>query len=159
MPVDDQIVKTLRLPQEEAPVARLVGMRLASAGPGLATFEMVADERHHNPMGSVHGGVLADLADAALNHAVIGTLGADETFFAIELKINFLRPVFRGRLRCHARVESRGKTIVYATADILNDEGKPVAKALSTNLVRKQAGEDPFHHRPKPRDDGAPGAV
>lgn len=149
MPVDDQIVKTLRLPTDEAPIARLLGMRLASAGPGLATFEMVAEEKHHNPMGSVHGGVLADLADAALNHAVIGTLGPDETFLTVELKMNFLRPVFSGRLRCHARVESRGKTIVYATADIVNDEGKLVAKGLSTNLVRRQGGEDPFHHKPK----------
>jgi uncharacterized protein (TIGR00369 family) len=151
VPVDDQIVKALRIPREEAPVARLVGMRLASAGPGLATFELDADERHHNPMGSVHGGILADLADAAMGYAVISTLAPDEGFTTVEMKINFLRPAFRGRLRCHARVDSRGRTIVYALADVVNDEGKSVAKATSTSLlVRRPGADDAFHHRPRP---------
>jgi uncharacterized protein (TIGR00369 family) len=152
VPVDDQIMKALRIPVEEAPIAKLVGMKLASAGPGIATFVLDVDERHHNPMGSTHGGVLADLADIAMGYAVISTLAKDETFTTIEMKINFLRPVFKERLRCHARVETRGKTIVYAVADVLNDEGKPVAKAVSTSLIVKRAGEpDAFHH--KPRED------
>lgn len=148
--MDEQILKTLHIPREEAPVARLIGMRLASAGPGLATFVLDVDERHHNPMGSVHGGILGDLADAAMGYAVISTLSPDETFTTLEMKVNFLRPAFAGRLRCHAKVESRGKTIVYATADVVNAEGKPIAKAVSTNLVQKRPGAaDAFHHRPK----------
>lgn len=150
MPVDEQILKTLRIPRDDAPVAKLLGMRLATAGPGLATFEMEVDERHHNPMGSVHGGILGDLADAAMVYAVISTLAPDETFSTIEFKVNFLRPAFTGHLRCHARVETRGKTIAYAVADVLNEEGKIVAKATSTSLVVKRAGvTDAFHHKPK----------
>ena len=151
MPVDAQIMDTLRIPREPAPVSKLLGMRLASAGPGIAAFELDVDERHHNPMGSVHGGILGDLADAAMGYAVISTLAQDETFTTLEFKVNFLRPVFSGSLRCHARVETRGKTIAYAVADVLNDEGKVVAKAVSTSLIVKRAGDiDPFHHRPKP---------
>lgn len=151
MPVDEQIIETLRIPREAAPVARLLGMRLASAGPGIATFVMDVDERHHNPMGSVHGGILGDLADAAMGYAVISTLARDETFTTVEFKVNFLRPVFAGPLRCQARVETRGKTIAYAVADVLNEEGKAVAKAVSTSLILKRTGDiDPFHHRPKP---------
>jgi uncharacterized protein (TIGR00369 family) len=150
MPVDDQIMKVLHIPPDVAPVARLLGMRLASAGPGLATFEMECGDQHHNPMGSVHGGILADLADAAMGYAVISTLAPDESFTTVELKINFLRPVFEGSLRCHARVDSRGKTIAYAVADVLNEEGKSVAKAVSTNLIVKRPGAtDAFHHKPK----------
>lgn len=151
MPVDAQIMDTLRIPREPAPVSTLLGMRLATAGPGLATFVMDVDERHHNPMGSVHGGILGDLADAAMGYAVISTLGPDETFTTLEFKVNFLRPVFAGTLMCHGRVETRGKTIAYAVADVLGDEGKIVAKAVSTSLIVKRAGEtDPFHHKPKP---------
>ncbi|MFA5861115.1 MAG: PaaI family thioesterase [Candidatus Thermoplasmatota archaeon] len=150
MPVDEQIMKALRIPQDEAPIAKLVGMHLTSAGPGLASFTMDVDERHHNPMGSVHGGILGDLADIAMGYAVISTLAPEETFTTVEMKINFLRPVFRERLRCHARVDSRGKTIAYAVADVVNDEGKIVAKAVSTNLVvRRPDSADPFHHKPK----------
>lgn len=150
MPVDEQIIKALRIPTSPAPVAKLLGMRLASAGPGLATFEMTCDERHHNPMGSVHGGILGDLADAAMGYAVISTLAPEETFTTIEMKLNFLRPAFEGKLRCHARVDSRGKTIAYAVADVLNEDGKAVAKAVSTNLILQRPGvADPFHHKPK----------
>jgi uncharacterized protein (TIGR00369 family) len=151
MPVDEQIMETLHIPREPAPVAKLLGMKLASAGPGLATFTMDVDERHHNPMGSVHGGILGDLADAAMGYAVISTLATDETFSTLEYKVNFLRPAFAGKLRCLARVDTRGKTIAYAVADVLNEEGKVVAKAVSTNLIIKRSGAaHPFHHEPKP---------
>ena len=151
VPVDEQIMETLHIPRDPAPVAKLLGMKLASAGPGLATFVMDVDERHHNPMGSVHGGILGDLADAAMGYAVISTLSPDETFTTVEFKVNFLRPAFSGALRCQARVETRGKTIAYAVADVLNDEGKVVAKAVSTNLiVRRTGAADPFHHVPNP---------
>ncbi len=150
MPVDEQIMTTLHIPREPAPVAKLLGMHLASAGPGLATFTMDVDERHHNPMGSVHGGILGDLADAAMGYAVISTLGTDETFTTLEFKVNFLRPAFGGKLRCHARVETRGKTIAYAVADVVNAEDKIVAKAVSTNLIVKRSGDaDAFHHKRK----------
>lgn len=150
MPVDKQIQEILRIPREAPPVATLLGMTLQSVGPGIATFVMEVTERHHNPMGSVHGGILSDLADAAMGYAVISTLGPDETFTTLELKMNFLRPVFDGKLRCVARVDQRGKTIAYCVADVYNSEDKVVAKGVSTALVIKRAGDsDPFHHRPK----------
>lgn len=150
MSVDPQIQKLLRIPPEKPAVAKLIGMELASAGPGIATFTMVADERHHNPMGSVHGGILSDLADIAMGYAVITTLGQDETFTTLELKINYLRPVFSGKLRCVGRVDQRGKTIAYAVADVFGQDDRVVAKAVSTNLIISHPGDtDPFHHRPK----------
>ncbi len=150
MPVDRQIRDVLRIPPERASADVLLGVELASAGPGLATFTLVTDDRHRNPMGSVHGGVLGALADSAMVYAVISTLGPDETFWTLEQKMNFLRPVFSGKLRCVARVDQRGRTIAYAEADVYNDEGKVVAKAVSTHLIVQRAGDqDPFHHHPK----------
>src|SRR5574341_203120 len=86
------------------PVAVLVGMRLLSFEGGEAVFEMKADRRHHNPMGTVHGGILCDLADAAMGFAFASTLGPGESFTTLELKINFLRPVFDEKLTAKARV-------------------------------------------------------
>jgi len=153
VPVDEQVRKTLRVPAELPPVAKLLGMDLASVGAGIATFTLVADERHHNPMGSVHGGILADLADAAMGFAVISTLAKDETFTTVEMKVDFIRPVFSGKLRCLARVVNRGRTLAFAEAEIENKEWKIVAKATSTNMVLKRAGDaDPFHHRLRHRE-------
>src|ERR1700738_2228211 len=79
------------------PVARLIGFRLVSAEPGQAVFEIDVDERHSNPMGTLHGGVLCDVADAAMGVAYLTTLAPGESLTTIELKINFLRPVWQAR--------------------------------------------------------------
>jgi uncharacterized protein (TIGR00369 family) len=69
-----------------------------SIEPGHATFVMEADERHHNPMGTMHGGIFCDLADAAMGFAYASTLNEGETFTTVELKINFLRAVRKATL-------------------------------------------------------------
>ena len=56
------------------PIGRLLGLVLKAVGPGRAVFEMEADERHHNPMGTPHGGIYCDLADAAMGYAIFMSL-------------------------------------------------------------------------------------
>src|SRR5262249_37551890 len=85
--------KMLRGEVPPPPIGRLLGFGLKAIEPGRAVFEMQADERHHTPMGTLHGGVYCDLADAAMGYAYASTLAEGETFTTIELKINFLRAV------------------------------------------------------------------
>ncbi len=118
-----------------APVARLVGFRAVSFGNGESLFEMEADARHHNPMGTVHGGILCDIADAAMGFAFASTLAPGESFTTLELKINFLRPVFSGKVVAAARVVHRGKSVGLVECDVTNAEGKAVARASSTCSV------------------------
>ena len=80
------------------PIATLIGFTLVAVEPGHAVVELEAAERHANPMGTLHGGVLCDVADAAMGMAWAATLGEGETFTTLELKINFLRPVWTGKL-------------------------------------------------------------
>jgi len=93
------------------PVGRLVGFVMKSVEPGRAVFEMEVDERHHNPMGTLHGGIYCDLADAAMGFAYASTLAEGETFTTIELKINFLRAVRKATLTAEAKVVKAGGTI------------------------------------------------
>src|SRR5215510_4913648 len=86
-----------RLPHP--PVSRLIGFELVETGPGQAVFILETREDHYNPMGTVHGGVICDVADAAMGVAFATTLAADETFTTLELKINFLKPVWITKLR------------------------------------------------------------
>jgi uncharacterized protein (TIGR00369 family) len=125
----------LREGPKTPPVAVLIGIRAVSFGNGEAVFEMKADRRHHNPMGSVHGGILCDLADAAMGYAFASTLDSGESFTTLELKINFLRPVFDAKLAATAKVAHRGKTVGLVGCDITNEEGKLVARASSTCSV------------------------
>src|SRR5262245_41196752 len=93
------------------PIAALLGFTLTSVGDGEATIELKVDERLANPMGTLHGGVLGDIADAAMGTAWASTLGEGETFTTLELKITFLKPVWSGTLEGREGVVEGGGTI------------------------------------------------
>jgi uncharacterized protein (TIGR00369 family) len=120
---------------EPPPVAKLVGMRLVSAERGHTVFELDAGPQHANPMGTLHGGILCDVADAALGTAWVSTLADDETFTTLELKINFLRPFWTGQLVAHGAVISRGKTVGLAECRVVDDQERLIAHATSTNMA------------------------
>jgi uncharacterized protein (TIGR00369 family) len=114
------------------PIARLLGFVIVAIEPGRAVFEMEVDERHHNPMGTLHGGIYCDLADAAMGYAYAATLGDAETFTTVELKINFFRPVRKGKLTAEARVVKAGNMLGYVECDVTDEKGKLMARAACT---------------------------
>ena len=116
-------------------IATLIGFRPVSVQPGEAVFELDAGPQHANPMGTLHGGVLCDLADAAMGMAHASTLGEGETFTTLELKINFLKPVWSGRLTATSRVVKHGRTIGLVECDVRDDDGHLVARASSTCMT------------------------
>jgi uncharacterized protein (TIGR00369 family) len=120
------------------PIARLLGFALKAVEPGRAVFEMEAEERHHNPMGTLHGGVYCDLADLAMGYAYAATLADGETFTTVELKINFLRAVRRGRLTAEARVVKAGSAVGFVECDVTDEAGRLVARASSTCMKLRQ---------------------
>ena len=122
----------MRLPP---PVAELIGVEVERAEGGESVTTMVAEERHSNPMGTIHGGILCDLADAAMGMAYYSTLAPGESFTTLELKINFLRPFWTGRLVARGRVVSRGRTVGMTECDVEDDEGRLIARASSTCLT------------------------
>src|ERR1700736_2967707 len=128
----------LRGERTPPPIARLLGFVMKLLEPGHAVFEMEADERHHNPMGTLHGGVYCDLADAAMGYAYAATLGEGETFTTVELKINFFRPVRKGKLTAEARVVRSGANLGYVECDVKDGESKLVARAASTCMKLRQ---------------------
>jgi len=123
-------------PQEfPAPIGKLLGLRLMRNGPRRAMVEFDADERYANPMGTMHGGVLCDIADSAMGAAYLSCLVEGETFTTIELKINFLRPVRTGKLRAEARTVRSGHTIDPVECDIFDQQQHLVARASSTCMT------------------------
>jgi uncharacterized protein (TIGR00369 family) len=117
------------------PVADLIGIELVRAAEGECVMELEVEERHANPMGTVHGGILCDIADAAMGMAFFTTLAEGETFATLELKINFLRPFWTGRLVATGRVVSRGKTVGLTECDLHDSDGRLVARASSTCMA------------------------
>jgi len=124
-----------RMMKPRAPIGDLVGFGVTEAGEGRAVVEIQTGPQHFNPMGTLHGGVLCDIADTAMGFAFASTLAAGESFTTVELKINYLRPVREARLRAEGRVVQRGRTMGYAECDVIDENGKLIAKSSSTCLV------------------------
>jgi uncharacterized protein (TIGR00369 family) len=117
------------------PIADFLGIRILSQEGGRATLEMEAKEQHANPMGTMHGGILCDLADAAMGVAFASTLAPEESFTTLELKINFLRPFWKGLLAAEAEVISRGRTVGLIHCKVLDEKNRLIAAATSTCMV------------------------
>jgi len=126
----------------EVPIMSTLGMHLLHFGEGTAVVSIDVGQRFHNPMGTLHGGIMTDLADACMGIATITTLGDDESFSTLELKMNFLRPVFEGKITAEARVLHRGKTIALAESVVKNAEGKEVARGSATQMILPAAREE-----------------
>ena len=117
------------------PIATLIGFRMTAIEPGRSRVELDADARHHNPMGTLHGGVLCDIADIAMGSAYASTLEEGESFTTLELKINFLRPVRAAHLVAEGNLVQRGRTVGLVECAITDERGRLVAKATSTCLT------------------------
>ncbi|MGA8222989.1 MAG: PaaI family thioesterase [Candidatus Acidiferrales bacterium] len=131
----DRLQKLARGESQAPSVAKLIGFRLTAVQHGEAVVELEANETHSNPMGTLHGGVLCDIADAAMGIAFSSTLADGESFTTLELKINFLRPVWREQLRAVGKVVKRGRTVGMVDCDITNSQGQLVARSSSTCMV------------------------
>lgn len=118
-----------------APVEEVVGFKMIAQEDGRAVVLFTPTPRHVNPMGTLHGGILCDIADAAMNAAYLTTLQDGETFTTVEMKINYLKPVWRSQLRAEGWVVKAGKTIGLAECDIYDDNGSLVARATSTCMT------------------------
>jgi len=117
------------------PVAELIGFRVTEMANGRSVVLLEAGPQHANPLGTLHGGILCDIADAAMGTAFVSTLAEGESFTTIELKINFFRPVWKAQLKAEAEVVQRGRTIGYVECDVTDENGRLIAKSSSTCLV------------------------
>ena len=117
------------------PIAKLIGFTVTLAQAGKAIVQFEASERHANPMGSLHGGVLCDIADAAMGMAYASNLNEGETFTTLELKINFIKPVWKARLRATANVIKQGKTIGLVECNVVDEKDQLIAHATCTQMT------------------------
>ena len=124
-----------RAKANDVPVARLIGFEARDIANGRATVVLTAGPEHANPMGTLHGGILCDIADAAMGMAFASTLDTGESFTTVELKINFFRPVWQAQLTAEGTVVKRGRTMGYVECSISDEQNRLVAKATSTCMV------------------------
>jgi uncharacterized protein (TIGR00369 family) len=109
-----------------------LGARITESEPGRVVLELEAGPEHRHGGGVVQGGVITQIADAAMGMS-LATLQEDGMWnTTIELKINFVRPVTSGRIRAVGRVVEMKQTLLFSEADVVDEQGRLVARASST---------------------------
>ena len=109
--------------------------------PGTTVWTMRVDERFLNPAGIIQGGFLAAMLDSAMGASAVTSAGDRKVNVAnTEMKVSYLRPASAGEvLTCTAKVLKPGSVISFLEAKILNSQGKLVATASSSYLIRERA--------------------
>ncbi len=133
--VNAAYIRALQELVRDAPFPRLMGMRLEAIAIDSAKIALDIDERHFQPFGIVHGGVLATLIDTATFWAAFLRLPADAGLVNIDLKLNYLQPANAGRLTATGRCIRPGRTLSYTEAHVHDEHGELLAHGTSTLMV------------------------
>ncbi|MBN6886301.1 uncharacterized protein (TIGR00369 family) [Cytobacillus horneckiae] len=120
-----------------APIAELLGMNVTEVEVGKVVIEMETSERMYNPMGTLHGGVMCDIADAAMGYAFATTLADDELFTTVEIKLNFLKPIWKSKLRAIGQLIKKGSSVGLLECNVYDEKNSLVAHSTSTCMILK----------------------
>lgn len=116
------------------PYAHLLGIELGEITKGTATLGLDVRKELTQNHGVVHGGAIASLIDTAMAFAIISLLAPQERVTTVDLTISYLRPLTVGRITAVAKVVRAGRRLFVVSADVLSEDGKPAATALSTYI-------------------------
>lgn len=115
--------------------SRWLGLSLERVEAGSVDVAMDVAPHHLNLMGTLHGGMIATLADTATGLALRSTLPEGLTFTTTQLNVTFLSPGRGGRVRARGRVVRSGRRFGYAEADVVDEEERLLARATATFAV------------------------
>ncbi len=124
------------------PISVTLGMELDSVEEGRVVFSVEAAEYHYNPIGVVHGGVIATLLDSAMGCAVHTRLPAGVVYTTLEIKVNYLRSARAGmgRIRAEGRAVHVGRQSAVAEGRVLDKDDKLLATASTTCIIMPAPG-------------------
>ena len=114
-----------------------MGIEFLGVIDGAATLQLDLAQRHMSRANRVHGGVLFTLLDSALGRSIINALPDGRGCATVEIKVNYFRPVQGGRVTARGRMKELTKSLGYAEGEVLNEDGKVLARASGTFFLTK----------------------
>ena len=119
-----------------------MGIRLVEAGPDrtIATMPVIGNRQ---PLGLLHGGATALLAETV--GSVAASLAAGDNRFAvgIELSISHHRSATEGTVTATATAVQRGKTLATYVIEVVDEDGRRISSARLTCLLRESEKRPP----------------
>ena len=120
----------------EPGIAKTMPMKPLEVEHGRIVFSAIADERHTNPLGGVHGGFAATVLDSVTGCATHTVLAAGEGYGTTDLNVKMCRPLpFNKQLIAEGKVINAGRNLVISEGYIRDEEGKLYAHAMATNMI------------------------
>jgi uncharacterized protein (TIGR00369 family) len=117
-----------------------LGVRGGPVVDGRAEVRLDASQRHLNPAGTVHGGVIMTLVDLAMGRAAVSLVDTDQMPVTIEMKVNFLEPGRIGEIVASAVVLRRGRLFTVVQAEVWQADGHDaLAEAIGTFTSPREA--------------------
>ena len=117
---------------KNTPYLKLLGIELDEIDFGKAVMSLPMTEKLRQPHGLLHGGATASLIDTTTAFAVVSVLADGEKASTVDLTVHYLRPVINEKTTCTAKIVKAGKWLLTVTADVVNEDGKLIATAIST---------------------------
>jgi uncharacterized protein (TIGR00369 family) len=134
----EKVVEAWKSGRAPSPATEALGITIVRLSKGHALLKMDVDNHLHNLSGTMHGGIMGDIADAAMGIALATTLAPEEDFTTIEFKMSFLRPHIKGILKAEGILAKRGRRIAFTEAVLTNSKREMIAKSSGTCLLWKR---------------------
>ena len=120
----------------EFPLRTFLDFTIDDGIDGEAVAALDVNDRHLNPNGVVHGGVVFTLVDTAMGRATMSVLDEGQICASIEVAVRYLRPINGGRLVATASVLRAGRRIVHLEGRVTVDgDDRPVAVVQASFAV------------------------
>jgi uncharacterized protein (TIGR00369 family) len=118
------------------PLMLYFGFRPVEIERGRVVFTATPDERHYNPLGTVHGGYVAALLDSTMSCAVHTTLPPGQLYTTLEFKVNFTRAISAAaEIRAEGKVLHLGRSVATAEARLYDARQRLLAHATTTCMI------------------------
>ena len=124
--------------KKNTPFWSLINMDLVDVKKGWARVKLPYDKKLDHAYGSAHGAAVFAPADSAVAMALQGMVAKDEVFTTVEMKINYLKPFYKGEIIAEAKIVHKGGNLAIGDVEVRDSKGSLIAKALATYMIMKQ---------------------
>ena len=132
----------MKKPLKIAPFGKHLGIEILEAKEGVARLKMPYRHELTNPAGNLHGGAIATVADSAMAVAIGSILGTPARHFTVKLEMRYKAAVTDGEIIAEATVTRRKQRLFLGEAVVTNGDGKIIATATGTFMVRDYPSMD-----------------
>lgn len=118
-----------------SPVNDFLGVEVTDHDDGSVELTLATGSDHKNEVGLVHGGIIGFLLDGAMGRAVGRTLEPGQICATVQLSVQYVAAA-SGTIAARSRTVRRGRTTAFMEAECTGEDGKLVARAHGTWVIR-----------------------